>query len=149
MEEQIKAGIQLKAINLVTSIFQRGDYLQQPSVDNIPMEIGTELKLRDNFLDCIVLVNIGNITDEEAFGAAVKMVGIFKKNREVPYSDDEFSQINAPAIIYPYIRQHIRALSLDAGMNPIILPLINFQKRYELIREQEEAAKLDQESIEN
>lgn len=58
----------------------------------------------------------------------VSYVGRFQLLREqAEINLKDFSQVNAPAIIYPYIRQHVRALSLEAGFSqPIILPIINF-----------------------
>ncbi|GJM36568.1 MAG: hypothetical protein DHS20C18_55690 [Saprospiraceae bacterium] len=45
---------------------------------------------------------------------------------------DYFTNVNAPAIIYPYIRQHATYLSLQAGtINPIILPILNFVDLYD------------------
>lgn len=38
----------------------------------------------------------------------------------------DFAVKNGPAIIYPYVRQFVRSLSLEAGFNPIILPVVNF-----------------------
>ena len=39
-----------------------------------------------------------------------------------------FPKINAPAIAFPYIRAFISNLTLQSGLNPVILPSINFVK---------------------
>jgi preprotein translocase subunit SecB len=60
--------------------------------------------------------------------ATVVYSGKFQQIQENEQLTKEyFSQVNAPAIIYPYIRHHVRYLSLEAGFHrPIILPIINF-----------------------
>lgn len=56
----------------------------------------------------------------------VKMLGIFEYSNSSKLSIEEFSNINAPAIIFPFIREHIASISVKAGLNPILLPPINF-----------------------
>jgi preprotein translocase subunit SecB len=41
---------------------------------------------------------------------------------------DEFGKINGAAIIFPYIREHITNIFLEAGIGAIILPPVNFTK---------------------
>lgn len=44
------------------------------------------------------------------------------------FKDSPFAKINAPAIAFPYIRTFISNLTLNSGLNPIILPSFNFVK---------------------
>lgn len=37
-----------------------------------------------------------------------------------------FAEHNAPAIIYPYLREYVSYISIKAGLNPILLPVTNF-----------------------
>ena len=37
-----------------------------------------------------------------------------------------FSKINAPAIAFPYLRAFVSNLTLQSGLEPVILPSINF-----------------------
>ncbi len=61
---------------------------------------------------------------------SVTYFGVFKhsnpEDEQLKFKD--FAKNNAPAIIYPYIRQFVRTLTLEAGFNPIILPIVNFLK---------------------
>ncbi len=43
---------------------------------------------------------------------------------------DNFLNISAPTILYPFIRAFVSNLTLQSGMNPIIIPTINFGKRF-------------------
>lgn len=59
--------------------------------------------------------------------ATIKMIGIFEKNGEPPLPEDIFKKINAPAIIYPFIREHLHNICLKAGISNIFLPTVNFK----------------------
>ncbi len=37
---------------------------------------------------------------------------------------DKWARINAPYILYPYLREHVFALTARAGFNPVLLPLL-------------------------
>ncbi len=60
-----------------------------------------------------------------------KMVAVFNnpKNPNIPL--DVFINVNAPAVIFPFIREHLASISAKAGLYPILLPLVNFVKRAE------------------
>ncbi len=45
---------------------------------------------------------------------------------EEDYLNDGMVTVNAPAIVFPFIRAFINTVSTNAGYNPIILPAINF-----------------------
>lgn len=44
---------------------------------------------------------------------------------------ERFANINAAAIIFPFIRENAATISAKAGMSPIIIPVTNFVKLYE------------------
>lgn len=45
-----------------------------------------------------------------------------------------FANINAAAMIYPFIRENAASISAKAGMSPIMIPVSNFIERYEKIK---------------
>jgi preprotein translocase subunit SecB len=53
------------------------------------------------------------------------MLGIFEPSDWNDPHLENFANINAPAIIYPFIREHIASLTTKAKM-PYILPPFNF-----------------------
>jgi len=42
------------------------------------------------------------------------------------FKDSNFVRINAPAIVFPYLRAYISNLTVGAGFSPIVLPTLNF-----------------------
>ncbi len=54
-------------------------------------------------------------------------------------SDDKLGNylyLNAPAIVFPYIRAYISTLSTLSGITPILLPTLNLQQEKEKIEKQ-------------
>ncbi len=121
-------------IILIESTFKRLPVVNfaSPEYKN-DISIGIESQKEGNTLSVFLTVNVssgnGNILDVEA---KVKMAGIFQKNTEVNEIDmDSFGKVNAPAIIFPFIREHIASISSKAGIPTILLPPINFVKMAE------------------
>lgn len=55
------------------------------------------------------------------------MSGIFMRSEGVTDEHVEnFSKINGPAIVFPFIREIIASHSVRAGMNPVLIQPINF-----------------------
>lgn len=42
------------------------------------------------------------------------------------FNDSPFLKISVPAIVFPYIRSFISTLTVNSGINPIVLPIFNF-----------------------
>jgi preprotein translocase subunit SecB len=68
-----------------------------------------------------------NITNEtKCFSASVSAVGLFKYNDTMQQDIlDNYFLVNAPAIIYPYIRAYVSTLTGFSGIKSINLPLMN------------------------
>jgi preprotein translocase subunit SecB len=47
-----------------------------------------------------------------------------------------FANINAAAMIYPFIRENAASISAKAGMSPIMIPVSNFIERYEKLNKE-------------
>ncbi|GHV20893.1 protein translocase subunit secB [Bacteroidia bacterium] len=61
---------------------------------------------------------------------SVNAVGLFEFDSNIaPEKLNIFFNVNAPAIMFPYIRAYISTLSALSGIKPIILPTLNISKR--------------------
>ena len=69
----------------------------------------------------------GKINDVVVLTSTIKMLGVFEKRGEPALAEDSFKKINAPAIIYPFIREHLFNISLKAGFANLLLPTVNFK----------------------
>jgi preprotein translocase subunit SecB len=130
--QQIKSNIPTGAVNLNSvlinkSVFSKGEVVQ---TGNLQMEFSISSKEVEQKL--FVIEKIRLLSDvSPSFEIEVEMVAEFEKGEGFAGSVEDFSNINGAAIIYAYARQHISNLSLQAGMNPIILPIVNFFEHYQ------------------
>ncbi|MDI9364717.1 MAG: protein-export chaperone SecB [Flavobacterium sp.] len=67
------------------------------------------------------------IDEQPVYSINTIFCGVFKKDGEPPLLEEDFKKINAPAIIYPFIREHIHSLCSKATLGNIMLPTVNFQ----------------------
>jgi preprotein translocase subunit SecB len=63
--------------------------------------------------------------------AEITMVGVFEKFGDSELNIKAFGDINGPAIIFPYIREHLTSLAAKAGLGLIFIPPGNFTKKTE------------------
>ena len=124
--EKSKSSFQLKQVNLRRSEFRMETSIQSTGEYGILIETNRKrYGKNDRTLECTLSVTL-QFKKEIPLHISVTMAGQFYITGEMDFSVNEFLDINAPSIIYPYIRQHIRTLSLEAGIKPIILPVLNF-----------------------
>lgn len=64
-----------------------------------------------------------------AIHVRVSMLGKFEVIGTPELPLDKFVEVNAPAIIFPFIREHISSLTLKSGVGQILLPPLNFTRK--------------------
>jgi len=133
MDKQAQSSIQAKQIELIESNFKKGDFSEKHEF-KFDIEISSKEE-SSNFISIIKLTLRSSKYPD--FSIDVAMKGIFEVEGDLPFSLEQFGQINAPSMIYPYIRQHIRHLTLEANISPpILFPVINFATYYKIRNEQ-------------
>jgi len=126
-----KDTFKLLNIILIESSFKREPQIDFNNKDlhnniNIDVQNSTE---NSNILYVTVIVDFDTSVDNKKFiFSRIKMLGVFEFGEKLPLSLDSFANINAPAIIFPFIREHLSNVSMKAGIQPILLPPINFVK---------------------
>ena len=69
-------------------------------------------------------------SENKAMRINVKAEGYFEFENDITESEkDIFFKTNAPAILFPYVRAYISALSGLSGIAPVILPTLNLSNR--------------------
>ncbi len=123
-----KNSFKLLNILLIESTFKRASYIDF-SNENLKNDIDIDIQnsTSENILAVTLTIKFKTSIEKDILlSAEVKMVGNFEfsKNSNIPLKD--FGTINAPAIIFPFIREHLSNVSMKAGIQPILLPPINF-----------------------
>jgi len=68
--------------------------------------------------------------DEVQAEAKVKIVGVFLTGNMSPEDKKNYAFVNCPAIIFPFVREHITSLFVKAGMKAYMLDAVNFVDMY-------------------
>ena len=130
MDKNMESGFHVSNLLLLESQFNRINRVQfnEETFANLIPKIGVAVDVHGNQITVTEEVTVSQEIDGKTqFSFFVKMVGVFERIGESLLTDGEkFGRVNGAAIIFPYIREHITALSLKAGLEPIILPPINF-----------------------
>lgn len=123
----IQSSFAYKGFNVLNVVFERpqafnsGEFSVE--VEHIT-QVDTEIP---NIFQTIFIINI--VDKDKVFNLQVKASADYEIIGEVPPEIYEnFVRLNAPSIAYPYLRAFISNLVLQAGMNPIIIPPLNFNK---------------------
>lgn len=128
MEKKTSTGFSIENLLLIESSFKRIDNVSFGDNVRNSVDIETEVGVQGNIVNVIETVSVEQLDgDKKQVSVKVKMAGVFKKEGDSVIPDIElFGKVNGAAIIFPYIREHITNLSIKAGLNPIILPPVNF-----------------------
>lgn len=127
MDEK-NSKILIRDIVLMNSEFIRSENSISSENEN---SLNIELKIEnegEKLFGVKVLLNFESVNNEKEniFTSKIIMKGIFELEGDTPPFIYEFYYVNAPAIIYPYIREHLNSLTVKAGLPPVNIPPFNF-----------------------
>ena len=130
-QPQKPSGYNVEAVILLESSFSRIDKIEQMGM-NLNHEINLsptphETGEDNRFSVTLTLHYVGKLANTPVCNAGIKMIGSFEKFGEPLLTEDKFKAINAPAIIYPFIREHLHSLCQKAGISNVLLPTVNFK----------------------
>jgi preprotein translocase subunit SecB len=129
MSQPSESGFRILNILVLESNFKREVEINfQKSLENkLGINVDGKIIEGTNNYAIEVLATLHGINLEKTeYSFEVKIVGVFEKSGNPSISDDQFIKINAPAIIFPFIREHIASLALKGGIGTILLPPLNF-----------------------
>lgn len=130
-KNQLESGFRIQNILLLESSFNR---IQAVEFENPDIKQDVDVNLSVSINENIVAVEekvtykqiIGEVTQVTAI---IRMVGVFEKFGDSPLDLEQFGNVNAAAIIFPYIREHLTGLAAKAGLGLIFLPPVNLTKK--------------------
>jgi len=121
-------SILIKNILLVYSNFKIEEISNYAKKDN-ELELKLNLnEINDKDFEVELTLEFERIynNDKNKISSLIIMKGIFQVVDEKPSYYKEYCYINAPATIYPYLREHLSDMSVKAGLEPIIISPFNF-----------------------
>lgn len=91
---------------------------------NIEIEMARD---KTQVIVSVVVDVIGKQADINVFEIKTRTTGVFDHSGETEENLEYFSRINAPAIIFPYVRETISSLSMRASLQPVVIPPLNIE----------------------
>lgn len=131
IETKPMGGYKVENVVLIESTFSRS-----PSIDLNDFTISPELNIshaahettsENKFGVTLTLDYKGKQNEIIICSAKITMLGVFEKIGEPQLGEEGFKKVNAPAIIYPFIREHLHNICLKAGIANVFLPTVNFK----------------------
>lgn len=126
-------------INIFLSELNFGRTPEVPENINFTYTISVGAKVDDSSIGQVNVKLEVFEKNTNSFNISCCMVGLFDLSdiKDVPVSTDEFLYVNAPAIIFPYLRELVSNITLRGSMKPLLIPSCNFKE----MREQKQQEK--------
>lgn len=121
MEQNSK--LQFKQYKIISSYIKIKDGEISPHFN---IEIDRDSDISENRKELNVKIKTKIIDDNNIVDIFVEMIGFFEFDSTVDDTTKNiFTKVSGPAILFPYVRAYIGALSSLSGINPIVLPTLN------------------------
>ncbi len=125
MEQSNKSGYKILNITIPKTIFEYEEVSQNDVA--ISLHLSTTHHKNNNLLIFDLKAELTLKVAEKSVGNIMIIVrGNFEKFGDSELLFDDFVAVNAPSILYPYLREHITSLSVKAGLSAIVLEPMNF-----------------------
>ena len=128
-EHTIISGYKILNLALLESHFERASTITF-DLEKVTRESETSIDIQKISDEQVVVTETLTFSQTfegtTEFSVKIKMIGVFEKQGQTDLSIDDFARINAPAIIYPYIREHLSSLTTKAAVGTILLAPYNF-----------------------
>ena len=115
--------------------------LQDPNFANSTNLNVTNQRNPEHLSVIVELTYKAGVGDKIEINSNIKMVGLFTVPNNSPLPIEVFTNVNAPAIIFPFLREHLASISMKAGIQPIMLQPVNFVKNSEVEKNESENSK--------
>ena len=141
---QLRGGKKLKSSNfqlldkprVTKSIFTINKDFNFDKEISLDMENNIKIaETSDEDLTSLVVLNLRFFKDNELtnvpFNLEIEIEGFFGWDEELEENEDKLEVLlkeNAPAILYSYLRPIITAMTVEANLPTLVIPLMNFRK---------------------
>jgi preprotein translocase subunit SecB len=119
-------NIKVANILLIKSEFERNPQKTPDTKENVEIKIQVGRGIEESTKNLISEVTIEAIQPDKLWQAKIKMVGIFEQTGLSEEEQQNFLKINAPAIVFPFVREHLALLTMKSGITPLMISPVNF-----------------------
>ncbi len=121
-----QAGLRFINFEITKVLFDKGNNIAIDTEFKVNIKHITQINDENNNLfRTVFIINIKG--KDNSFSLQVQASGNFEILGKIPKEVKEnYLNISAPSIIYPYARAYISNITLQSGINPITIPPMNF-----------------------
>ena len=99
------------------------------------ININSKYLRKEKILSVILEITGKGITQNniEPLNFLISVEGMFKLDTETHLNDrsmEIISKVKAPQLLFPFVLENIQNLTAKAGIKPVVLPIIDFEKIY-------------------
>lgn len=113
-------------IRLLRSHFELQYEHLEEDVENFEISLKLGHKLDEDLMELTILLTISSEQEGMPFHFDIEFGGKFIIDTSEKDQIERLSTINCPAIIFPYIREHLADLTRKSGLKPFHIDPINF-----------------------
>jgi preprotein translocase subunit SecB len=125
----IGAAIQLKEFHVIKVEFYRQEDLESESSKHFNLAIRQGIPTEAPLSSFHITLSLELFFPDSKFKLKIDLLGLFTSQDVViddKFMTGPFVRVNAPAILYPYLRAFVSSFMATAGFKTPILPSINF-----------------------
>ena len=123
-----QSGYQTLAIALIESEFKRSVEVHENADAKPSVNIDVTHGINGNDIRCSVELKYSSSYEGVVeVSSRILMQGVFKRVGNPELSIETFTKSNAPAIIFPFLREHLASQTLKALLRPVVLPPVNIK----------------------
>jgi preprotein translocase subunit SecB len=102
----------------------------RPATIDASLQIGASIRINPETLQSVLTLDVKVLPDLKWQPYRVEMLisGVFVGEMGTVEVLGEFSRLSAPAILFPYIREAVHRMTMDAPFGPLRLNPINIQE---------------------
>lgn len=122
--------LQLVHTNVKNMVFRESE-LKEDGDNSLEFRIGTSWDPEKDKQQFTISFDM-TIEDSSGYELELEYQGTFDTNEDIDaeFLASQWALVNAPAIVYPFMRAFISNMTINAGKSPAIIPAVNFQQMY-------------------
>ncbi len=123
-------GFIVDEISIIETSFRKLDTYRKGHKMRPVIDIEVKRRTTKTKAHCYLKVDcklVSEQSNKEVATSVIVAYGVFTKadpNHPLPLK--RFASMNANAIMYPFVREHLFSMTLKAGMKAVMLPSVNF-----------------------
>ncbi len=106
--------------------------LEETGQMNIDIDLHGYIYIKNKTFQLDMITKVWD--NRQVFKSEVHGVGFFEFEDLKDKNIDSYFYLNAPAILFPYIRAYISSLTALSGLNPVTLPTLNMESLKEKLK---------------